>query len=425
MTSPNTPAAAAEQRPEATPSRNGSNLSDRVRSLRLSDKSQSGGGSRGSVIPWTLCALLVLVTAAFGYRAYMVAPVVTESSPAADAPKSPSAPGSGTASSSASSGDLALEVKGFVAPIHQIQVSPKISGQLVWLHDKFEEGAIFQKGDVLAKIEAVEYQSDYDHAKANLAAAEQRCKEQETGNRPQEIAQAKADLEEQKANLEQLRLDLKRNVQLASTSAAAARDYELAKYSFDAMDRRVARLQSAYELMVEGARSERKLAAKADVEQAKADLAKAEWRLKNTEIVAPVTGTILKKQAELGNLVNPSAFSNGLSASLCDMADLTQLEIEVKVLERDRTSVFVGQKCWIMPEAFQRDDAFRKDHPRGYEGVISRILPAADRSANAILVRVKVLFSDEEVRLYKKEGKWSYFSPDMSATVSFLKKSAK
>src|SRR5262249_11268835 len=147
---------------------------------------------------WTLCALLVLVTAAFGYRAYMVAPVATESSPSADAPKSPSASGSGTAAASASSGDLALEVKGFVTPIHQIQVSPKVGGQLVWLHDKFEEGASFQKGDVLAKIETVEYQSDYDHAKANLAAAEQRWKELEAGNRPQEIAQAKADLEEQK-----------------------------------------------------------------------------------------------------------------------------------------------------------------------------------------------------------------------------------
>ena len=44
MTPPNTPAA-AETRPDAAPSRNGANLSDRVRSLRLSDKTQGGGGS--------------------------------------------------------------------------------------------------------------------------------------------------------------------------------------------------------------------------------------------------------------------------------------------------------------------------------------------------------------------------------------------
>jgi HlyD family secretion protein len=416
MTSPTPPAAAAEPRPDATPSRNGSDLSDRVRSLRLSDKAQSGG-ARGSVIPWTLCALLVLVTAAFGYRAYMVTPTATESAPPADGPKSPGASGPGTSATSAPSGELALEVKGYVTPVHQIQVSPKISGQLVWLHDKFEEGAIFQKGDVLAKIEAVEYQSDYDHAKAYLAAAEQRCREQETGNRPQEIAQAKADLEEQKANLEQLRLDLKRNVQLASTSATAARDYELAKYGYDAMERRVARLQSAYDLMVEGAREERKLAAKADVAQARADLAKAEWRLENTVIKAPVSGTILEKKAELGNLVNPSAFSNGLAASLCDMADLSQLEVDVKVSERDRPRVFKGQKCWVVPDAFVRDDEFKKTHPRGFEGVVSRIMPKGDRANSAIPVRVLITIPKGE------EG--VYLVPDMNATVSFLTKSAK
>jgi HlyD family secretion protein len=411
MTQANEPVA-APPRAEAAPSRNGSNLSDRVRSLRLSETTQSGG-QRSTVIPWTVCALLVLMTAGFGYRAYMITP---EASPDAQ-PANPAAPSPTTPAATASAGELALEVKGYVTPIHKMQVSPKISGQLVWLHENFEEGAIFQKGDVLAKVEAVEYQSDYDHAKAYLASAEQKWKELEAGNRPQEIAQAKADLEEQKANLEQLRLDLKRNVQLASTSATAARDYELAKYGYDAMERRVARLQSAYDLMVEGARVERRLAAKADYEQARADLAKAEWRLENTVIKAPVTGTILEKKAEFGDLVNPSAFSNGLSASLCDMADLSQLEVDVKVSERDRPRVFKGQQCWVMPDAFARDDEFKKTHPRGFEGVVSRIMPKGDRSNSAIPVRVLIKIPKGE------EG--VYLIPDMNASVSFLRKGEK
>jgi RND family efflux transporter MFP subunit len=384
MTPPNTPAA-AETRPDAAPSRNGANLSDRVRSLRLSDKTQGGGGSRSSVIPWTVCALLVLMTAAFGYRAYMVTPVAAPDSQAVNPAATPATGTTSTAS--AASGELALEVKGYITPIHQIQVSPKIGGQLVWLAPKFEEGAFFKKGDELAHIEDVDYKTDHDHYKSMHASAMR-------------------DLEEQKANLEQLRLNLKRTSQLASTNAAAAADYEVAKYGFDALERRVFKFEST-------------------IEMAKADLAKAKWRLDNTIITAPVTGTILTKKAEWGNLVNPSAFSNGLSASLCDMADLTELEVEVKVLERDRPSVFAGQKCWVMPESFQRDDTFRKEHPRGYEGVVSRIMPNADRSANAIPVRVKVLFSEEEVRLYHEQGKWMYLIPDMSATVSFLKSSSK
>src|ERR671936_354652 len=74
-------------------------------------------------------------------------------------------------------------------------------------------------------------------------------------------------------------------------------------------------------------------------------------RLEATKIRAPVTGTILTKKAEKGNIVNPSAFSSGISASLCEMADLTHLEVDLSVQERDIASVKVGQQCWILPEA--------------------------------------------------------------------------
>jgi HlyD family secretion protein len=397
---------------EAASSRNGAgNLSDRVRSLRLSDKAPSGG-SRSSVIPWTVCGVLVLMTVAFAYRAYMVTPVASgEPGPAAtNAPSS-----SGT--NAASSGELALEVKGYVTPVHQIQVSPKVGGQIVWLNERLQEGADFKKDEILARIEDVDYKTDYEHSKAAYESAVQRCEELKNGNRPQEITQARAELDEQKANLEQLRLDLKRTVQLASTSSAAQRDYEVAKYGHDALERRVSKLQAAYELMVEGPRKERILGAAADVAVAKADMEKAKWRLDNTAILAPASGTILKKQAEKGDLVNPSAFSNGLSASLCTMTDLSQLEIEVKVSERDMPSVYKGQLCRIVPDACVRDEEFQKKHPRGFEGVVSRIIPNADRANAAIPVRVLVKIPEGEAGVY--------LLPDMNATVSFMKKSSK
>jgi len=350
------------------------------------------------------------MTLAFAYRGYMVTPVAsTEAAPAATNASAPTTSGTSTASS----GELALEVKGYVTPIHQIQVSPKVSGQLAWLDPRFEEGAFFKKGEILARIEDVDYKADYEHAKFAYDSAVQRHAELKNGSRPQEIVQSKADLDEQKANLRQLRLDLTRNEQLSSSSSAAQRDYEIAKYAFDALERRVARLQAGYELMVEGPRKEKILAAEADVAQARADMEKAKWRLDNTEIVTPVSGTILTKKAELGNLVNPQV-TNGLSASLCDMADLGELEVEVKVSERDRPSVFKGQKCRVIPDAFVRDDDFKKTHPRGFEGVVSRIMPNADRANSAIPVRVLIKIPKGE------EG--MYLIPDMNATVSFLKK---
>ena len=373
----------AEHRTDRS-SRNGSDLSDRVRSLRLSEKTQSGSGSRSSVLPWTICLLLVLITVAFGYRAYMIAPTVV----AAEAPVEPgsaTAPTTTTASSTATSKDAALQVKGFVTPVHQIQVSPKVGGELQYLDERFKEGAFFKKGELLARIENVDYQTDFDHTKSILIAAEK-------------------DLQVEEANLQQMKRTYERTATLIGTAAASQNDYDLAYYNYQAQEKRINKLR-------------------ASIDVAKSDLEKMKWRLDNIEIKAPVNGTILTKQAEKGNLVNPSAFSNGLSASLCDMADLTEMEIEVMVQERDRPRVFVNQVCDVMPEAFQHDDTFKETHPRGYEGVVSRIMPKAERSKNAIPVRVKVLFPDDEVKRYHEKGEWGwYLIPDMGAIVTFKKK---
>ncbi|MHB8971332.1 MAG: hypothetical protein ACYC3X_18785 [Pirellulaceae bacterium] len=61
--------------------------------------------------------------------------------------------------------------------------------------------------------------------------------------------------------------------------------------------------------------------------EAEAELAKAKWRLDNCTIRAPISGTILRKNAEEGNIVNAIAF-NG-SYSLCEMADLSMAILKV------------------------------------------------------------------------------------------------
>ena len=101
------------------------------------------------------------------------------------------------------------------------------------------------------------------------------------------------------------------------------------------------------------------------MEAAKADLDKAKWNLDNCEIRAPVSGIILKKSAEKGNIVNPSAFSNGISSSLCDMADLSDLEVDLKIQERDIAKVVKGMPCTAMPEAYQADRAVPEDSSQG------------------------------------------------------------
>jgi multidrug resistance efflux pump len=408
-------------------------LADRVRSLKLPDEDELR--SRGMMQRLATSSLwIVLLVGGLGCGYYALKngwlPKLTgelkvtrstESPPPASsqpvARKAPAAAPIATAGTAArtsqavasarsipvaAAGAVVLEAKGYIIPEHQILVSPLVNGRIMSL--SIEEGRRVEAGAILAELETTEYAADVARAKAILAAAQARLAELERGNRPEEIAAAKAELNEAEAQRQQLLSDWKRKTQLRESRVLTEGEYEQAEYQFKAMDKRVERLKNAYRLMVEGPRVERIHVAKAEVMQAEADLKRSQWRLENCTIRAPISGTILKKNAEEGNIVNPIAF-NG-SFSLCEMADLSDLEVELFIQERDISRVAKGQRCKVRAEAYP---------DREYDGVVSRLMPIADRAKGAVPVRVKLTVPAEEEGVYLK--------PEMGAVVSFLKSS--
>jgi HlyD family secretion protein len=264
-----------------------------------------------------------------------------------------------------------------------------------------EEGLLVQKGEILAEIETTEYQAGADQAQANRDLSEQRLLELKNGNRPEEILQSRAELAEAKETLGELDDQYQRQVKLKKDGAATEQAYTQAERRAQAQRQRVAQLEQALKLLEEGPREERIKAAEAELAQAEAQLKRSRWQLENCTIRAPISGTILKKNAEEGNIVNPIAF-NG-SYSLCDMADLADLEVSLDIQEREISKVFPGQRCEIRTEAFQ---------DRVYPGVVNRLMPIADRAKGAIQVRVKVRVPKEEEGVYLK--------PEMGAIVTFF-----
>ena len=391
-------------------------LSEKVQSLRMPVGNRKTGGS---VVPWVLCLLLVCATAVLGYREYQrylvhleeldavgMNTVVLNNSPAR--PQKAASGGDAAAVAPAAPEEdpdgVALQAKGYIIPTHQILVSPKVSGMVLELN--FEEGMVIQKGEILAKLETTEYQADFQSAKALVAVAQQTVNEREAGNRPEEISAAEAELGEAEAQAVQLKSQRDRTRLLHKGNNISKDEYEQAEAAYLAMERRVVRLKNQLVLMEKGERIERKSLAVAQLDKARADLDKAKWRLDNCTIIAPISGTILKKNAEEGNIVNPVAF-NG-SFSLCDMADLSDLEVELNIQERDIAQVFKGQRCEIRAEAFPS---------RKYVGYVSRLMPIADRSKAAIPVRVKLQVPADE------DG--TYLKPEMGAIVSFFGKEKK
>jgi RND family efflux transporter MFP subunit len=139
--------------------------------------------------------------------------------------------------------------------------------------------------------------------------------------------------------------------------------------------------------------------AEARVALARAKMQQAQVQLNATIIVAPISGTILTKKTEVGNVVNPRAFN--LSPSICEMADLRELEVTIDVSERDISRLAKGQACLIQLDAFPKTT---------YKGQVARILPVADRAKGTFPVRVKIAVPDKDTQL----------KPEMHALVKFL-----
>ena len=122
--------------------------------------------------------------------------------------------------------------------------------------------------------------------------------------------------------------------------------------------------------------------ARTQLEVAEADLVTVRWRLEGCMVRAPGSGTILKKNAEEGNLVNENL-------SLCELANLSELEVELAIPEREIHKIRPQERCKVRTEAFP---------DRIYDGVISRVMPVANRLQSAIPIRVKIAVPPEEVK---------------------------
>jgi HlyD family secretion protein len=97
------------------------------------------------------------------------------------------------------------------------------------------------------------------------------------------------------------------------------------------------------------------------------------------------------------------AFGAG-TGSLCKMADLSDLEVDLEISEKDIAKLKPGQVCRVKAEVAP---------DRIYEGTLDRIMPIANRAKSIVNVRVKV-------KLPPGEEPGTILKPEMGARVSFL-----
>lgn len=303
-----------------------------------------------------------------------------------------------TETGGASLGESVLSASGYVVAHHKIAVGAKVMGRVEWIG--VEKGDTVQEGQVLVRLENSEFRAQVNQAKANLAAAQARLDQLRTGSRPEEKLKDRAAVLQAEANLKNAEAEYERTEALyrAGVSSKAEFDRALAQRDSAAAMLQAARQSSAMTDI--GPRKEEIRAAEAEVQQMKAALDYANTQLAATEIRAPVSGTVLERIVERGEMVSPSAFGeSGARTSVVDLADLTDLQVELDISQTEFARLKMSQRAEIIPEAYPN---------LRFSGYIEEIAPEANRAKSTVQVKVKVENPNEQLR------------PEMNARVNFL-----
>ncbi|MGH7246582.1 MAG: efflux RND transporter periplasmic adaptor subunit, partial [Pseudomonadota bacterium] len=245
-----------------------------------------------------------------------------------------------------------------------------------------------------------EYRAQVEQAKGQLENLEAKLAEQIHGSRPEEISRAKADVEQARADLFDAKVSLDRTRELTKEGVMAKQTLDDAQAKYDGEEARVESLEKTYELAKVGTRPEEIAATRGQIVQTQGQLAYAQTFLDNTVIKAPVDGTILDRNVEIGEFVTTGFVGDkGAKGYVVSMADLRDLKVELDINQNDFAKLHMGQRGVVTTDAYP---------DRKYGGVIDEISPEANRQKATVQVKVKVLDPDD------------YLRPEMNASVAFL-----
>ena len=308
------------------------------------------------------------------------------------------------AAESSDVGGTVLSATGYIVAHHTINVNSKVTGRLAWIG--VEKGDKVKEGQVLVRLEDEEFRASYDQAKGALDNARAYFDELEHGSRPEEIQEAQHNLDEARATLVNDKLTLDRTKELSSAGVVSRQALDDATAKFDSDQQRVNSLDKAFQLMKIGPRAEELARARGSLAQAQGQLDYAKSQLDATMIRAPVTGTILDRTAEKGELITAqfaSAAAGGPQGSVVSLADLNDLQVELDIAQADFARLSPKQKGIVTTDTYP---------DKTYDGEIAQISPEANRQKATVQVKVQVL----------NPGKYPdvFLRPEMNATVKFL-----
>lgn len=185
--------------------------------------------------------------------------------------------------------------------VDESDAAPLVGGRIVTV--RVEEGDSVRLGDTLAVLTQSAIPATLEDRRARLAAARARLADLRRGSRSAELDRAEADLAAQEAEADRTARDLARSDQLLKGQVIPQQDFDRARMLAESAARRRDAARATLALLREGSRSDQVRAAEAEVASAQAQLAGASADASELAVVAAVSGVVLGRHADPGEVV--------------------------------------------------------------------------------------------------------------------------
>ena len=255
-----------------------------------------------------------------------------------------------------------VEATGTINAVITVQVGSQVSGAISKLYVDFNSHV--RKGQVVAQIDPALFQGALSQAKADME------------NAKANLAVGIANTAKAKAAELQTKVDYDRNLGLSQQGVVSPQALDLAKANADSAAAQVAGALAAEQQ------------ARAQVQQKQAAVEVAQTNLDYTTIHAPIDGTVVARNVDVGQTVAASL----QAPTLFTIAqDLTKMQVYAKTDESDVGQIRPGQKVSFKVDAYPRDT---------FTGTVSQVRMNSTVVQNVVTYDTIIDFDNPELKLF-------------------------
>src|SRR5713101_525581 len=255
-----------------------------------------------------------------------------------------------------------VEATGTINAVTTVQVGSQVSGTISRLNADFNSRV--KKGQVVAQIDPSLFEGALLQAKADLA------------NAKANLVASQANLEKAQATAVQTKADYERTSGLTKEGVMSQQQLDLAKANADSADAAVSAAKATITQAI------------AQAQQKQAAVTVAQTNLDYTTIHAPIDGTVIARNVDVGQTVAASL----LAPTLFTIAlDLTKIQVYASTDESDVGMIRTGQVVSFKVDAYPKDT---------FSGRVSQVRMNATTVQNVVTYNTVIDFDNPDLRLF-------------------------